>query len=170
MVYLNAEQIAAASKTNLETALSIATAQFAVMEKLAAIQSSTIKALFEETLEHTRALASAKSMQEIASLQKAFAQPAVEKTIAYSKSMYAVAIEANTELSTLVQSKGAELKQDFAALLAQAGKNAPGGNDAGAAAVKSMLAAANSAFDAFTKTANQARELADANVSAVTKR
>ena len=48
-------------------------------------------------------------------------------------------------------------------------KNAPAGSDVAVAAVKSMLAAANSAYDNLTKVAKQATEIAEANVSAATE-
>ena len=48
-------------------------------------------------------------------------------------------------------------------------KNAPAGSDVAVAAVKSMLAAANSAYDNFTKVAKQATEIAEANVAAATE-
>jgi len=168
-MYVTPEQITTANKTNVEAALSIAAAQFAAMEKLANIQTSAIKSLFEDALSNTRALAGAKDVQELVALQQTFAQPAVEKAVAYSKSVYAIAVEANTELSKFAESKTSELNQNFVSLLDKASKNAPAGSDVGVAAVKSMLSAANSAYDTFTKAAKQASEIAEANVSAATE-
>ena len=168
-MYVTPEQITAANKSNVEAALSIAAAQFAAMEKLANIQTSAIKSLFEDALANTRALAGAKDVQELVSLQQTFAQPAVEKAVAYSKSVYAVAVEANTELSKFAESKASELNQNFVSLLDKASKNAPAGSDVAVSAVKQMLAAANSAYDTFTKAAKQATEIAEANVSAATE-
>jgi hypothetical protein len=47
-------------------------------------------------------------------------------------------------------------------------KNAPAGSDVAVAAVKSALAAANSAYDSLTKVAKQATEIAEANIAAAT--
>jgi phasin family protein len=168
-MYVTPEQITAANKTNVEAALSIAAAQFAAMEKLATIQTSAIKSLFEDALANTRALSGAKDVQEFVTLQQAFAQPAVEKAVAYSKSVYAIAVESNAELSKFAESKASELNQNFVSLLDKASKNAPAGSDVGVAAVKSMLSAANSAYDTFTKAAKQATEIAEANVTAATE-
>jgi phasin family protein len=169
IMYVTPEQITSANKTNVDAALSIAAAQFAAMEKLANIQTSAIKSLFEDALANTRALAGAKDVQELVALQQTFAQPAVEKAVAYSKSVYAVAVEANTELSKFAETKASELNQNFVSLLDKASKNAPAGSDVGVAAVKSLLSAANSAYDTFTKAAKQATEIAEANVSAATE-
>ncbi len=168
-MYVTPEQITAANKTNVEAALSIAAAQFAAMEKLAGLQTSALKAFFEDAMTNTRALAGAKDVQELIALQQTLAQPAVEKAVAYSKSVYAVAVEANTELSKFAETKASELNQNFVSLLDKASKNAPAGSDVGVAAVKSMLSAANSAYDTFTKAAKQATEMAEANVSAATE-
>ncbi len=168
-MYVTPEQITVANKTNIDAALSIATAQFAAMQKLAGLQSAALKSLFEDLIANTRALAGAKDMQELVSLQQTFAQPAVEKAVAYSKSVYAITVEANTELSKFAESKASELNQSFVSLLDKASKNAPAGSDVGVAAVKSMLSAANSAYDTFTKAAKQATEFAEENVMAATE-
>ncbi len=169
IMYVTPEQITAATKTNVESVLSIAAAQFAAVEKLAGLQTAAFKSMFEDSIANARALAGAKDVQEVLSLQQTFAQPAVEKAVAYSKSVYAIAVEANTELSKFAEAKATELNQNFVSLLDKASKNAPAGSDVGVAAVKSMLSAANSAYDTFTKAAKQATEMAEANASAATE-
>ena len=62
----------------------------------------------------------------------------------------------------------AELNKTVVSLLDKISKNAPAGSDVALAAVKSALAAANTAYDSFTKVAKQATELADANFVAAT--
>src|SRR6266850_1390481 len=48
-------------------------------------------------------------------------------------------------------------------------KDVPAGSDVAVAAVKSMLAAANSAYDNMNRVAKQATEIAEANVAAATE-
>jgi hypothetical protein len=102
-------------------------------------------------------------------LQSTLATPAIEKAIAYSKSVYEVASEANAELSKVAEKRVAEWNENFSALLDKAVKNAPAGSDVAVAAVKSMMAAANSAYDNMNKVAKQATEIAEANVAAATE-
>lgn len=168
-MYVTPEQITAANKSNVETALSIVATQFSAMEKMIGLQTSTLKSLFEDSLSNARALAGAKDVQEFVTLQQTLAQPAVEKAVSYSKNMYAIAVETNTELSKFAESKASEMNQSFVTLLDKASKNAPAGSDVGVAAVKSMLSAANSAYDTFSKAAKQATEMAEANVSVATE-
>jgi phasin family protein len=168
-MYVTPEQIQAASKANVEAFLAVANAQFAALEKLAGIQASAVKSAFEDSIANARALLGAKDVQEFVALQNSFAQPALEKAIAYSKSVYEVATGANAELSKVAERRVAEWNESFVTLLDKVSKNAPAGSDVAVAAVKSMLAAANSAYDNLTKVAKQATEIAEANVAAATE-
>ena len=168
-MYVTPEQIQAAGKANVEALLAVANAQFAAFEKLANINAGAVKSAFEDSIANTRALLGAKDVQEFVTLQNGFAQPAIEKAIAYSKSVYEVATEANAELSKVAERRVSEWNENFANLLDKVSKNAPAGSDVAVAAVKSMLAAANSAYDNLTKVARQATEMAEANVAAATE-
>ena len=168
-MYVTPEQIQAAGKANVETMLSLAATQFAAMEKLATLNANAVKSVFEDSLSNTRALFGAKDVQEYLNLQSTLATPAIEKAIAYSKSVYEVATETNAEFSKVAEKRVAEWNENFSSLLDKAVKNAPAGSDVAVAAVKSMIAAANSAYDNMTKVAKQATEIAEANVAAATE-
>jgi phasin family protein len=168
-MYVTPEQIQAANKANVEAVLSLAATQFAAFEKFASLNANAVKTAFEDSLANTRALLGAKDVQEFVNLQSTLAQPAIEKAIAYSKSAYEVATEANTEMSKMAEKRIAEWNENFVSMLDKVTKNAPAGSDVAVAAVKSMLAAANSAYDNFNKVAKQATEIAEANVAAASE-
>ena len=168
-MYVTPEQIQAANKANVETLLAVANSQFAALEKLATIQAGAIKGAFEDSIANTRALLGAKDAQEFVSLNNGFAQPAIEKAIAYSKSVYEVATETNAELTKVAERRVAEWNENFATLLDKVSKNAPAGSDVAVAAVKSMLPAANSAYDNLTKVTKQPTDIAEANEAAATE-
>src|SRR3954471_5084694 len=92
----------------------------------------------------------------------------MEKAIADSKSIYEVATDANAEFSKVAERRVAEWNETLVTLRGKVSESAPAGSDVAVAAVKSMLAAANSAYDNLTKVAKQATEIAEANVSAAT--
>jgi phasin family protein len=96
-MYVTPEQIQATNKSNVEAILAVANAQFAALEKLATLNANTVRSAFEDSIANTRALLGAKDMQEFVSLQNTFGQPAVEKAIAYSKSVYEVATTTTAE-------------------------------------------------------------------------
>ena len=184
-MYVTPEQIQSANKANVETLLAVANAQFSAFEKFANLSAGAVKSAFEDSIANTRALLGAKDVQEFVALQNSFAQPAMEKAIAYSKSVYEVATEANGELTKVAERRVAEWNEGFVNLLDKVSKNAPAGSDVAVAAIKSMLAAtgsdvavaaiksmlaaSNSAYDNLTKVARQATEIAEANVSAATE-
>src|SRR5438045_4519858 len=168
-MYVNPGQIQAAQKANVEALLAVANAQFAAFEKLANIGAGAVKSAFEDSIANTRALIGARDVQEFVTLQNGFAQPAIEKAIAYSKSVYEVATEANAELSKVAERRVAEWNENFVSLLDKVSKNSPAGSDVAVAAVKSMLAAGNAAYDNFTKVTRPATEIAEATVAAATE-
>ena len=168
-MYVTPEQIQATTKANVDALLALATSQFAAVEKFASLNANAVKAAFEDSVANARALAGAKDVQELVSLQSTFAQPAIEKAIAYSKSVYEVATQTNADFTKATERRVSEWNENFVTLLDKAAKNAPAGSDVAVSAVKQMLAAANSAYDNFNKVAKQATEIAEANVAAASE-
>lgn len=165
-MYVTPEQIAATNKAGVEAILGLANSQFAAFERLSALNFNATKAAFEEAIGHTKALMGAKDVQEFVNLNATAAQPALEKAIAYSRSIYEVANQTQSELTKAIEAQAAEFNKSVVGLLDKYSKNAPAGSDVAVAAVKSALAAANSAYDSFTKVAKQATEIAEANFAA----
>ncbi|MDH4191018.1 MAG: TIGR01841 family phasin, partial [Betaproteobacteria bacterium] len=143
-MYVTPEQIQAAVKANVETMLSLASTQFAAMERFSSLGAGAAKAAFDESVANTRALAGAKDAQEFFALQSAFAQPALEKSIALSMSLYEVAAQSHAEITKVAEKRTAELNETLASTLDKVSKNAPAGSDVAVAAMKSMLSAINS--------------------------
>jgi gamma-glutamyl:cysteine ligase YbdK (ATP-grasp superfamily) len=107
-------------------------------------------------------------VQELISMQTALAQPAFEKAVAYSRSIYEIATQTQDEFSKILDSQYVELNKNVSTALDKAAKNAPAGSDVAVAAVKSAIAAANSAYETMNKAAKQVAEMAEANVAAAT--
>ncbi len=167
-MYTTPEQLAAANKTNIEAVLTLANTAFASAERFAALNLNTARAALEEGVNNARALLGAKDLQEVITLQTTLAQPTVEKAIAYSRGVYEISAQTQEELSKLVEEQFAEANKTIASTLDKAAKSAPAGSDVAVAAVKSAIAAANSAYDTMSKAAKQVAEIAEANVAAAT--
>ena len=162
------EQIAAANKANVESLLTLANTAFASAERLAALNLNTARNLLEDTVANAKALMSAKDVQELMNIQATLAQPSVEKAVAYSRSIYEIASQTQEEMGKIFEAQFAEANKSVTSALDKAVKNAPAGSDVAVAAVKSAIAAANSAYDSMTKAAKQVAEIAEANVAAAT--
>jgi phasin family protein len=167
-MFATPEQFAATNKANVETLLTVANAAFASVERLAALNLNTARTLLEDSIANTKALLSAKDVQELVNLQTNLAQPLVEKAVAYNRSVYEIGAQSQEEISKLIEAQIAELNKNLAAALDKAAKSAPAGSDVAVAAVKSAIAAANSAYDSVSKAAKQVAEIAEANVAAAT--
>ncbi len=167
-MYATPEQFTAANKAGFDALFTIAHAQFTAFERLSALNFNATKAAFEDSVSQAKALLSVKDAQELVSLTATSAQPALEKAIAYSRIVYEVATQTQAEITKLAETQAAEMNKTVVSLLDKVSKNAPAGSDVAVAAVKSAMAAANSAYDSFTKVVKQATDIAEANVSAAT--
>jgi|SRR5690242_20600922 len=165
-MYFTPEQIASANKAGVETLLGLASSQFAAFERLSALNFNTAKGAFEEALSRTKAFLDAKDVQEYFNLSTAASQPALEKAIAYSRSVGEVIAQAHSEAAKFLEGKATEFNKNLAGLLDKISKNAPAGSDIALAAVKSAFAAASTAYDSFNKVARQATEIAESNFNA----
>jgi len=167
-MYLTPEQIASASKAGVEAMIGLASSQFTAFERLSALNIKAAKAAFEEGLGRAKALMDAKDAQDYISLNATASQPAMEKAIAYSRSVYEVAAQTQGELAKFLEARAAEFNKNLIGVLDKVSKNAPAGSDVAVAAVKSALAAASTAYDSFNRVAKQATEIAEANFTAAT--
>ena len=149
------EQFASANKATVETLLTVANTAFASAERLAALNLNTARAMLEDSVANAKALLGVKDVQQLIAMQTTLAQPAVEKAVAYSRSVYEIATQTQEELSKVVESQFSEMNKTVATALDKAAKNAPAGSDVAVAAVKQAIAAANSAYDSMTKAAKQ---------------
>ena len=135
-------------------------------ERSFAVQLEYAKGALAQATLNARAVAQVKDVQELLALRTRIAENAVENLMGYSRSLYEVASEAQSEYSKLAEERMTRFQAAVAEGVEQAAKNAPGGSDVAVAAVKSQLAAATAAYDSFTKAARNMASYADAGVGA----
>jgi phasin family protein len=167
-MYATPEQFSASSKAGVEALVGLANAHFAALERLSALNFSASKSAFEDCINYARALAGAKDAQEFANLSTTATQPTLEKALAYSRNVYELSTQAQSEFTKALEAQAAEFNKSMAVLLEKVSKNAPAGSDVAIAAVRSALAAANTAYDNFSKVAKQASDVVETNFAAAT--
>ncbi|MBS1144420.1 MAG: phasin family protein [Proteobacteria bacterium] len=165
---INPEQFAAANKAAIDSLLSVANTALASAERIATLNLETARSVLEDSVSGAKALIGAKDPQEALSIQASLAQPSVEKAVAYSKSVYEISTETQEQLAKMVEAQFADFQKSVGSMLEKAAKSAPAGSDVAVAAVQSAIAAANSAFDNFRKSAKQVADIAQSNVAAAT--
>ena len=168
-MYKLSEQLTSSSKAGVESFVSLANATFAGFERLAALNLNTARSLLEDSVVNTRALLTAKDMQDLVALQSTLTQPGVETTAAYSRSVYEIATQTQGSLNKVVEAQVSELNSKLGLALDQAVKTAPAGSDLAVNAMRTALSAANSAYDSMSKAARQATEMAEANLASAAR-
>ena len=154
-MFTTPEQFAAANKATVDSLLAVANTALASAERIAALNLNTARSVMEDSVSGAKALMGAKDVQEAMSIQASLTQPNVEKAVAYSRSVYEISAQTQEEMSKMVEGQFSEFQKTVATLLDKAAKSAPAGSDVAVAAVKSAIAAANSAFDNMNKAAKQ---------------
>ena len=143
-------------KSNFQAALTVAGITLQSTERLVDLQMKSAKEVLEQGLRNVRALSDVKNVQDFVALQSKAAQPSLEKALAYSRDVYAVATEAQTRIGKVLKARIDELGGELMTVVDQAAKSAPG-SEAVAAAVKSALASGNNAHAAMTQAASHGR-------------
>jgi phasin family protein len=160
------EQLIAANKEHLESLVGLAGILFVGAEKLIDLNVKTAKAAFADAAKTARSLTGAKDVQELTDVQSTFVQPAADKFAAYGRGLFAVASETQSDLTRFFEERIAEVNKNFVTTLDKVARNAPAGSDVAVAAVKSAVAAANQAYDVFSKASRQVVEATEATVNA----
>lgn len=161
-------QLSAAREANVDAALSLANSAFANAERLTSLNLSTARSAFDDSVAAVQALLAVKEPQDLVKLQSSLAQPLVEKSVAYARSVYEIASQAQEEVAKLVDGQVAELNKTLAAALEKAAKSAPAGSEVALAAVQTAIDAANSAYGSVAKAVKQVTDAAEANAEALT--
>ena len=167
-MFVTPAQITEMQKGQMDAAVALGQTFFDATERMLELNLAAVKATLEESVEKSQALMSARDVQEVVALSGGFAQPTFEKAVSYSRAFYGITSNAGNEVSRIVEAQIAEGNKKIVELIDFAAKNAPAGSEPGIAMFKSALAAANTAYDTFTKATKQAVEMAESNVTAAT--
>lgn len=162
-MYVTPDKFAETNKAGVEALLGFAQAQFSAMERLAQLNIESAREALSDSAEHIKSLLEAKDPQDLIKLNAAAAQPAIAKAMTYSKSVYDVAAQAQSTVTKLVETHAADINKAFVTLLDNISKNAPVGSDAAVSAMKTALAAYNTAYDSLSRVAKQAAEVVEVN-------
>jgi phasin family protein len=162
------ETLAAAAKTNAEASLTSASAfvaaVFTAVERVSTLNLATARTAFDDSVAFSKAIIAAKDPKALAALNLGAVTPAVEKSVAYGRSLSVIGGDTQEELTKLVEAEAAALGKNFDTALEGLFKNAPAGSEAAVKAVKTALANANSAYEGASKAAKQVAAAAQASV------
>ena len=168
-MYQTPDQLVAINKANLEVAMKFAGVALQGAERILDLQLKAAKTAFADSVENAKTIAAVKDLQQLAALKDSMAQPTLEKATAYAKSVYDVTTATQAEFGKLVEEQVSEFNKQVVTALDKIVKTAPAGSEVGIAALKSGIAAVNSAYENVSKVAKQFTEASQSNFEAVAK-
>ncbi|HUP96836.1 MAG TPA: phasin family protein [Usitatibacter sp.] len=161
-----ANPFAEIGRTALEATMRATRISMDSAERTVAVQLEYAKGAVQQATLNAKAVSQVKDVQELLAVRSRIAENALENIMGYSRSLYEVASEAQSEYSRLAEERMASFQQAVTETVEQAVKSSPAGGDVAATAIKSQLAATTAAFDSFTKAAKHMASFADAGVTA----
>ena len=163
---MNTANLGQAGRAAAETAARATRISLDSAERAFAVQLEYAKGAVAQAALNAKAASQVQDVQGLLALPSRIAESAMENFMGYSRSLYEIASEAQSEYSRLAEERMAAFQAAMAETVDQAARSAPAGGDVAAAAFKSQLAATTAAFDSFTKAAKNFASYADAGVKA----
>lgn len=161
-------QLSELQKSQIDTLFALSHTVFNATERLVDLNLAAAKALMEESADKAQELMGVKDVQELLAVGGAYAQPTLDKFVSYSRNVYSIASGAGNDVSKIVETQIAEGNKKFAELIDFAAKSAPTGSEPAVSMFKSAIAAANTAYDTFTKATKQAVDMVESNINSAT--
>ncbi|HEX4764052.1 MAG TPA: phasin family protein, partial [Usitatibacter sp.] len=150
----------------LEAASKAARISMDSAERTIAVQLEYAKGALKQATINARAVSQVKDVQELVALRARIAENTLENLMGYSRSLYEVASEAQSEYSKFAEERMGAFQQAVTQSVEQAARSAPAGSDVAVAAIKSQLAATTAAFDSFSKASRHLASFTDAGLAA----
>ena len=163
------EQFVTANMKAVSEAQALAATAFGGFEKLVELNMAATKtALFHNSGDFLSAF-SASSPTDALAAQAALVKPLAEQSIAYAKSVYAIATETSSELSKVAEEKFAEGQKAVTVAVENIAKNAPAGSESVFAVFRSAVSAGQNAIEAAKTSAKKAVEVAESQAANLTE-
>jgi gamma-glutamyl:cysteine ligase YbdK (ATP-grasp superfamily) len=139
---------------------------FAIPEQF----SNATKASFESqfaifSLLTSKAFEGVEKLVEL-NITAAQAQPTAEKALSYGRQVAAIAAGTQAEFTKAAETQIAETNAKVISLVDEVSKNAPAGSENVVAAIKASIGNANAGYEQLSKTAKQAAQTVETNVTA----
>jgi phasin family protein len=162
------ESMAEINKAGYSNAVKLASLSLENIERLAKLNLNTAKSALAGSAANARAIAGVKDVPALLALNAELTEAGVESVLGYSRGVYGIESEVQSEFSALAEQAWAAYTKEVSAWVDQASKSAPAGSGAAVNVFKSTVAATTAAIDQFSKATKGMAHFADASVRAAT--
>ncbi len=160
------EQFIATNKEAVDTAMRFAQLALESTERLMKLQMDTVRSTLEENAKTIKAATAVKDVNELTVIRGKVAEALVERATSYSREVYEVASQAQTQMAKLAEETLTSYNEKVMSSIDSVLKSAPAGAGAAVNAFKSSMAVASEAVETFTKAAKQVTDITEANIKA----
>lgn len=162
------DKLVASLKSGVDTRLnSLSAAGSCVLSALGGVADLNVKtarAVVDDGVALSQGAFAAKDPKALAELYVGAVTPALQKGLAYGKSLGAIAVQTQAELLKLVEAEVAHWLQGAIVSLESLNKDAPAGSEFAVKALKTVIANTATAYESAAQAAKQVSEAAQANV------
>jgi phasin family protein len=162
------ESLAEINKAGYGNAVKLAALSLENIERLTKLNLNSAKSALAGGAANAKAIAGVKDVPALLALNAQLAEAGVESVLGYSRGVYGIESEAQSEFSALAEEAWAAYTKGVSAWVDQASKNAPAGSEMAVNVFRSTVAATTAAFDQFSKATKGVANFADASVRAAT--
>src|SRR5438067_669098 len=134
---MKTEKFAEINNVGYDKAIKLATLSLDKIERLAKLNLDTAKTVLANGTQNAGAITAVKDVPSLLALNAKFAEAGMKDVVGYSRAVYAIASEAQSELSALTEDAFAAYTHELGAWVEKASKNAPAGSDVAVNALKS---------------------------------
>lgn len=167
MTYNIPEQLIASNQSYIEHLLAVGRVVFDCAEKLSSFNVNMSRSLLEDRVSSGKAWLSINDWEAFLEGNKMRGQASAEKWATYWQGLYKIEVQAQADLSAIVETEYAKLTTDFCDVLDKAVQTGAPGSDGAIAAVKAAIAARNSAYEGINQAARHVAETTESNLAAI---
>ncbi|WP_116474773.1 TIGR01841 family phasin [Zobellella maritima] len=163
MSFFDFDKIQNAQKANLELLQQLNGALFTGAEQLGQLQAKALRTIGEECFENAAKFYAVRDAQAFAELQLSLFNPTVqlERALEFNREALSLISGVQADIAKLGEQQVAAGTKQAKEVVDALVKNAPAGSEPAVAALKSVMANADSAYESAQKATKQAVEMAD---------
>jgi len=161
---LTQEQVAETRKANLDLLFELSNKVVDGVEKLAALNTQTLRATLTDAFDLAQKSLSVREPQDWLALQNSVAAPMRDKVQTYSRQAFDIVSATQAEFARIGKAQCEAYGRQMKSVVEDVSRNTPAGSEAAMTALDSAIAAANTLYETLQSSGQQAVEVTRSNL------